>query len=240
MKPCDLFKIPPVDRSFELYSYGFIFPEEGDIESDANKKVEILEHGFINFDGNRIWELASAWFEGVPFAVIQRAGRSGQDHQQYFITNANVFIQATAYLRSLIISNVENENIISETEDCPDLDRFYSFELSAVYDPNLKPKYKVGDIVVAWVKENHLTYDDIYVLTRVVIESVSPYNPLETYSGHQIDRCVDHHRKTFSIVFKKDEGYIGERTNDKMIVRLALDNEDAEKLLTIKKSGKEF
>ena len=114
----------------------------------------------------------------------------GRDHTQDFITNAEVYKQAKEFINSFFIKE-EVIPAFSEDEEMPYATEFYSNKLEDFYSKDLKPKYKVDDIVNVNVYET----DDIYnfkkrkkLITRVKILSVDKFSPYETYRGLQIDR----------------------------------------------------
>lgn len=68
--------------------------------NDGRVEIRVLE--FVNFDGRRIWQLATVWYLGKPFMILQSAGREGDDHAERFITDEGVFWSCCVYLQSLV------------------------------------------------------------------------------------------------------------------------------------------
>jgi hypothetical protein len=189
MKPSDLYKLKPVNVDNSIYGMTDIKElEELSYYGNDIDSVEGLErriHGQHDFDGERYWELSSLWYLDRPFMALQKAGRGGRDHVETFLTDVKVFNELKVKLVEL--SN-KKDNAYDVDQDVEDLDCFYSCALSDFYNPDLKPHYKVGDIVIAQVPENHLNYSNEMVTTRVEIQRVSPNDPTCTYHGLQIDR----------------------------------------------------
>jgi hypothetical protein len=187
MKAKDLYALPPIRTSKELWSYIQLFPNFNSNDFQTNECAEIEERFYAenSYDGERCFILSVLAFNNKPFAILQKAGRGGSDHKEIFITCKETYLAALAKLQELIDDPIE---IIDENKDIPELTAFYNDTLEAYYDPNLKPKYKVGDIVLATVPENHLDYKTKYIQTRVRIDRVSPVNPTDTYHGLQLDR----------------------------------------------------
>lgn len=50
-------------------------------------------------DGRRFAVLASLWFEGKPFAVVESAGREGDDHVRVVVTDWALKYKAEHYVR---------------------------------------------------------------------------------------------------------------------------------------------
>jgi hypothetical protein len=75
----------------------------------ANTRLVTREIHDPYIDGYRVHTLATLWFDGKPFAVVQSAGRSGRDHFMDFVTDGDVFMQAWKYLKELE-TNAQDED----------------------------------------------------------------------------------------------------------------------------------
>ena len=119
---------------------------------------------------------------------------------------------------------IENSVVIDNKK--VKIENFNPFSIkSTVRTSNLKQqqnsKYKVGDIVWGWVKENHLNYEDNYVLTKVKIIMVNKFKSSDTYFGSQINRRWGEDEYSMKMQFVENvmRG-IGCTLNDSMIVGL--------------------
>ncbi len=103
-------------------------------------------------------------------------------------------------------------------------------KLEQVYDANLNPQYKIGDIVYVNAPEDHLAWGDSKtVLSRIKIERIYPLNPLQTYWGMQLDRLWSEAFPPRKIIYQKDKGHIGCIFNDKLVETNTLKIADYEK-----------
>jgi len=199
-------------------------------ENHGNKHVELKSYINHDIDGNRYISMSSVWFKNKPVMICQEAGRGGKDHNEHFITDSSVYIEMVKYVRSLITIEEDDIDVLDPTVECKELTNFYGINASELYDPNLKPKYKLGDIVMASVKEDHLRYDNRnYIETRCKITQINSKDPDYTYHMDQLDRrwendkekkargCIDF---TGNMVFDKNKGQVGARGNDKTILHL--------------------
>lgn len=193
MKPSELYSLCPTNRSNDIYLLSKHIPEVDfhRIDKYASLDLECRFYADHCFDGERIWRLFSVWFKNNPFMICQEAGRDGKDYTDSFVTNNSIYRDVVCYLMTLyssINSEVESTDL---DKDIPLLTKFYNNDLSRFYDPNLKPKYKVGDLLLVSISRNHLRDKSIKITARVKIEVVHQYNPLHTYHGIQIDRRWD-------------------------------------------------
>lgn len=143
MKPSDLYQRQPEkvnnDLSVLFGCYYNHMPEAGEnywqIRSPAveSKRLEIRYYKDHSYDGRRIWRLASVWFDGNPFMIIQNAGREGDDHSARFITDAGRYEEAVVYVKSLLPPDFGTIPDVVEAEvDIPSLTSFYSSDLETV------------------------------------------------------------------------------------------------------------
>ncbi len=149
MTPNELYMRIPENSHYDLeYLIGFYYNHIPEIEeiSDANEKeqrVLIKEYKNFDFDGRRIWRLASVWFDDnnladfghKPVMIIQNAGREGDDRTGRFITDEKLYMEMIIYLRSLV---KEDRPITSDVVD-PDVDinnltSFYGNELDGHFE----------------------------------------------------------------------------------------------------------
>lgn len=111
-------------------------PEAGlnDWEAEVFEKAEwikIKNHGFIQSDYRRYWQLASVWFLDKPVMIIRNAGREGDDRQDRFITDVPLFWQMVAYLQVLKVHRGEPpKDTVNPDKDIPNLTEFYGNSLN--------------------------------------------------------------------------------------------------------------
>lgn len=242
MKPSELFKLPHISETFELYSIKkFLDADTNNVDDDKNKKVQIRHYVHESFDGERGYEFMSVWYldsvnelesvvNWVPFMICGKAGRGGCDADQQYITDIAIYNKANSYIRSITETDDWCKERIADTDvDIEDLGNFYNIEFKDVYKKDPTTVYKEGDIVIARVRENHLNYDDKTVLTRVKINTVHPHSVLSTYHGTQIDRNWNNGQ--FSMggtpVFNHNKGTFGACLKEDEVIRLATDADNA-------------
>lgn len=206
----------------DIYDYS-------NIAEDKNEHIELRYYTDFSFDGERTFIFYSVWFIGHPVMICQEAGRGSRDHRDQFITDAKRYKKMIKYIQSLISNEVE-VFAINPNEDVPALSSFYGRDVSNYYDPNFKPKYKVGDIVEASVLVDHLRMaytGKEYINTRCMINTVREYDPTNTYHMSQLDRRWENEKEKKArgcndfignMVFDKGKGDIGASGNDKTIV----------------------
>lgn len=122
MNISELYQQPTKETTLKVYALSRHIPAP--CNSDLNKKVEVRTIDGKQFDDRRYLRLATVWFEGKPFGVIQNAGREGRDHVQAFWTDADIYTEAMLYLYAL---NLEEEppKLTSLEFDHPELVEFY-------------------------------------------------------------------------------------------------------------------
>lgn len=122
MNISELYQQPAKEVTFELQALSRHIPAP--CYSEFNKKIEIRELDYQQFDHRRSWRLATVWFEGKPFGVIQNAGRDGRDYVQAFWTDRDIYKQAMLYLYALDLEE-EPPELTSLDFDEPELLDFY-------------------------------------------------------------------------------------------------------------------
>ncbi len=229
MKPAELYKSPIIKTETELYVLSKYIHEislEG-IETPKTTEVEIRYYIDECFDGERGLAMFSVWFKGKPFMVCHEAGRGNRDYYNRYVTDAQIFSDFLAYVVTLLPK--EEREAINPEQDLTQLDEFYGWPTTVLYDPSPKPKFKVGDVVMAKVLENHLR--DAYafekakwIVTRCEIVLINPYNPTNTYHLRQMDRrweteaeVRDRGGQRAEMVTKPNEGNVGASGNDETV-----------------------
>jgi hypothetical protein len=126
-----------------VYSH---FPEIADhdwFKIDWNKNLLLTQsiYKHFDYDGRRFWKLASVSFDGVPFMIVQNAGREGDDHVHRFIIDSEGYLKTLNYLKDLypISTATESKNTTSiapheRVYDLPKLDKFYDGELDGYFE----------------------------------------------------------------------------------------------------------
>jgi hypothetical protein len=118
--------------------YDFI-PETGlqswDLHDMASPRVDIRVLKEFYFDHRRFWRLATVWFDGKPVMIIQNAGREGDDHAERFITDADVYMEMIAHLKSITPAKMESEDkIVAPDQVNEKLTFFYGNALDGYFE----------------------------------------------------------------------------------------------------------
>ena len=130
-----------VDSDLSMLCDGWIdlIPEAGvahyHIDNLQCQEVELRYLKDVCFDGERSWTLATLWYQRIPVAVIQRAGRGGVDYCARFITNNQHFLRMCVYIRECDAAQFppkENTaDVIRDDDDTlRELTEFYGNELA--------------------------------------------------------------------------------------------------------------
>lgn len=153
--------------------------------------------------------------------VVQNSGRWGDEYTT-FLTDTTLFAEVEEYIKSKLPPVNTLPDSCDPDADLTQLNEINGYPISDYYEHDLNPKYKVGDIVWAWTKENNSVsnYDESnkgYVLTRIKIDKLSPNHPYETYGGSQIDRYYEPLKR--DVIFKEnsDRPYYA-YLNDRLII----------------------
>ena len=139
MKPSEIYDRIPENETYDLYSVKNCFPDlfsttVSDVdERELNKKILTKTVKYHSYDGYRIWEMLSVWFEDKPFMISMNAGRGGRDDNKLIITDKQLYANASSYLVDLML-NLEKEDIkeINPDEDCDDLECFYGHSVEVM------------------------------------------------------------------------------------------------------------
>lgn len=139
MKPSEIYDRIPEEETYNLYNVKDCFAELyvtkiSDVdERELNKKILVKTVKYHSYDGYRIWEILSVWFEDKPFMISMNAGRSGRDDSRLIITDKQLYTDASSYLVDLML-NIEKEDIkeINPDKDCDDLECFYGHSVEVM------------------------------------------------------------------------------------------------------------
>ena len=232
MKPATLLQSPPIKKETDLYGIERHFYEANlnDVPWEKNTKLEAAYYIDECFDGERGLAVFSLWFEGKAFMICQDAGRGNQDYNQRYLLDLAVYQAAITYLQALA-QNEDKPSVVELNTNIPELDTFYGWETSKLYNSTLQPKFKEGDIVMAEVMENHLS--DPYnihgkakaIWTRCKVVKVNQFNPTFTYRLAQLDRRWEKAEEYTArggkpyelIVTDLGNGELGAQGNDKTV-----------------------
>lgn len=201
--------------------------ETDEFEKAFNKENVECHFYLDESDSNQKWgaRLFTVFYKKQPLMLVKNYGRYFSEYYAY-ISNEKllkeVLVDIVESIKALDVEDKETQ-IYDENENIEDLELVNSYALFDYYDPTLKEKYKVGDIVWGWVKENHLNYEDKYVLTKVKIHNVYKFQRSGTYWGVQMNRTwtktEDNTPMKMQFVEELPHG-IGCTLNDSMIVGL--------------------
>lgn len=140
--PADLYKMEPervTDSMEHLCGCHYDFLKEVGIDFYEHKyfvKSDKIEVKFLkdwSFDGRRVWQLATVWFEGIPVMVTQTAGREGDDYSKRFVTNQTQFARMCVHIRRLIDVD-EVDDLVSEDDEIEGLTEFYGNSLNGHFE----------------------------------------------------------------------------------------------------------
>lgn len=97
---------------------------------EALGRMKVKVHLRENYDGDRYAQLSSLWFDGVPVALIQEAGRSGRDHRQRWVSDAAAYELLLDFVRGEMKPCIENV-VDGEKDTYPDtLLEFYGTDFA--------------------------------------------------------------------------------------------------------------
>ena len=171
---------------------------EYDIRFDGNEFLTLKEVHYYDIEGGGkySWRLDTLWFKDEPIAVIQRAGRYGESHEEIYVTHEKLMDEAMNYLYELNKDEDEkgtNLMIINEDEDLPHLTDFYDYKLSYFYAEDIKLLHNVGDVIEVEVKDEMnygglIDEDDPKTKRKVKIVRVDETNPSFTYMFYELER----------------------------------------------------
>ena len=214
----EIYSMPPIKTTADLWAFAGHFQEvDADrISAGTCPGLECRIYADECFDGERTWTFGVMALDDQPFMLIQNAGRGGRDHDQRFVTNCALYQKSVSRMRELY---EQMEAAVDPDKDIPDLTQFYSQDLRNFYDPALKPRHKVGDVLLVSVREDHLSYTNCNkITTRVRVESVQPFNPFRTYHGSQLDRRVESGKTGCKFVDAPANGNMGASFSDEDVM----------------------
>ena len=113
LKGCYYDHLPELTDGFYLFEY-------------TAERVEIRYYKDFDIDGNRLWRLASVFFDGKPVMILQNAGRAGDDHARRLITDLDQYYRLVFHLRTYF--NTEGESagdVVALDEPVEGLVEFY-------------------------------------------------------------------------------------------------------------------
>jgi hypothetical protein len=98
---------------------------------DGEGILSVKIHVDICHDGRRTCCVASAWFNGKPFAVLRRGGRDDDEYRERLITNEALFREAICYLSRLSVDNVsiDADDRAFADDEIEDLDTWYCCDI---------------------------------------------------------------------------------------------------------------
>jgi len=144
----EAYKLPPVrsaDRQFLSLRdiNGCHYKHMPELEFDSinfeaipDYPLRMVTHGLYDErDGRRYWVIWSLWFEGKPFMLMRNAGREGDDVNDRYITDIDLYYKAMIYLKSFS-EKPSNSPITDPNKDIPDLTNFYGHSLQESYLQN--------------------------------------------------------------------------------------------------------
>ncbi len=138
--PNELYAMEPerVERDISHLT-GFYYnhiPEVGESVpyGTTSDRIEIRFLKDWCFDGRRVWQLATVWFEGKPVMVTQNAGREGDDHSERFVTDADGLMAMCSHIKQLIQIEGGRPTVVGADEQVAGLTEFYGNKLEGHFE----------------------------------------------------------------------------------------------------------
>jgi hypothetical protein len=119
-----------IEEHLTEFPYGLKIDYNHDWSGFPFQVRELKNH---SYDGERCWCLRTVWYAGQPFMIVQNAGRGGQDHEDRFITDTQVFNKFISALQEIVIKETPYD-VIDPDEDRNDLDFFYDQHLNQTFE----------------------------------------------------------------------------------------------------------
>lgn len=192
MKIKDIYALKPIkeDREY-IDNLRYFVPDCYDIDWEKNTRIVLKYYADYSFDGRRVWYLYSVWFDDKPVMVCQQSGRDADEYTKKFVTAPKLYVEMRAYIRSLSFVP-EVEDVYSDNYDGKELTEFYDNRLESFYDPNFKPKHKVGDVITIKNTFKHPRgYSGSGDLIDVRVEILDVYDtPCRPYRARELDRVI--------------------------------------------------
>jgi hypothetical protein len=135
MTPRELLALEPKRSSHDIHVALEEIPDADtwDIEPEEDERIEVREYAYVDFDGRRVWELASIWFDEKPVLIFQRAGREGRDHHERFIVDPDQYWELVKYSYTL-----PRSEDASFRERAIDMDKDMGDDLTSFYGCTLE------------------------------------------------------------------------------------------------------
>lgn len=177
--------------------------DSADFEVEAAKRIRRNDHVSL---GDDKWGITAGvlHFDNQPFIGFTQSGRYQEEYTSYLFDENlwnNFFVFVKECIEKYCEKSTEPEDNlnVARPENTVLPDRIGNYCLDDEYDLSGVAEYAEGDLVWAWVAENHLMYDTKYVLVKVEIRTVNSKRKYEQYHGWQQDRsyCPDHPSRYF-------------------------------------------
>lgn len=174
-----------------------------EFEIEAAKRFVRNDHVSL---GDDKWGITAGvlLFDGKPFIGFTQSGRYQEEYTTYLFdkelwTSFVAFITESVKKYCENAENLENELVFAAPEQTILPEMVGNYKLDDEFNLSGVAEYQVGDLVWAWVAENHMSYDSKYVLVKVEIQKVNPKRKYEQYYGWQQDRsyCPEHPSRYF-------------------------------------------
>lgn len=109
-----------------------------EIPDDTNTRVQLREICLVDYDGERMWALATVWLDERPVMIVQQAGRGGTDHRERYVTDRSAYFDMVAYLHGLQQPDPEEGLVIDPDEPLAELTCFYGETLASARQTEAK------------------------------------------------------------------------------------------------------
>ena len=196
----------------------YLVNDSYNFKSNENTRVSYKEPYYYNFDGRRDISLRVVYFDNVAIAITQNAGREGDDHEEMFVLNRDLFIECVNYIDSLCGNNEFDRfaslNVIDESYNKNDLTFFYGYNVNIFNYDKMKElsdlesfKCNIGDVVSAKV------YTNRGLLSQINFDKEEMDVVVESKSKNNLYRCIYGYLKNCKKVIIGPD-YILEEVND--------------------------
>lgn len=117
--------------------YGF---EENNNYNNYSIKAKGIEIQYLkdhNSDSRRVWQLGIVYMNDNPIMVIQNAGREGDDHDERFIIDIDLYSEMIKKIQSIMppnpIMEASRKELFLLDEEIPTLVSFYGYDINSAH-----------------------------------------------------------------------------------------------------------
>ncbi len=163
------------------------FPELGGIWRDSTEVLEAMERDARltvsqlmddYIDGRRTRAMHTLRFDGKPVAIVQNAGREGDDHRKRWVTDREVYAELLAYLCKQMLEAGDSDDFADPTQPLyeEEVFHFYGDDHAARFGYESEPRRK--DVLVIANERSvcpTLPTDHLLVFLKAGVEDVPEF-----------------------------------------------------------------